>query len=92
LTLRKLRCGVENLREHFARQALDGQQVGQLAIGVELWIELDAGRTTVVEQFVDRRARRAAGIQHVIDEDQWPAFDIEGNRTRLDACMQAPSP
>jgi hypothetical protein len=64
------------------------RQLPSAAIGENR--ELDTRRATIVEQFVDRRARRATGIQHVIDQDQRPAFDIEGNRARFDACMQAP--
>ena len=51
--------------------------------------ELDAGRTAIVEQFVDRRPRRAPGVQYVVDQNQWPALDIKGNRGRLDPGMQA---
>src|SRR5574343_1778498 len=41
--------------------------------------EFDGSRAAVVEQLVDRRPRRAAGVEHIIDQDDMAAFDIERN-------------
>ena len=51
--------------------------------------QFDGARATVVEQFVDRRPRRAAGVEHVIDQDDVAAFDIEGNHRRPALRVQA---
>ena len=126
--------GVEDLRQHAARQALDRQQVDQLAVGVELRValaehqalicrtldveakrpassrasasrcvarqrdarrrdgrldrqlapatvdqhrQLHAGRPAEVEQLVDHGAHGAAGVQHVVDQHDVPAVDLE---------------
>src|SRR5574343_1975875 len=47
------------------------------------------GRTTVVEQFVDRRPGRPPGVEHVIDQDDVAPFDIEGNDRRPALRVQA---
>ena len=49
----------------------------------------DVGRAAIVEQFVDGGACRAAGVEHVIDKNQRPAFDIEGQGRGAHLGMQA---
>ena len=39
--------------------------------------ELDRGRTPVVEELVDRRAHAASGEEHVVDQHDRRAFDVE---------------
>src|SRR5450432_2035978 len=51
--------------------------------------ELDRLGPAVVEQFVDRRANRAAGVEHVVDQDDTGPDDVERERGRLDLGAQA---
>ena len=49
----------------------------------------DPGRPAVVEQFVDGGARGAAGVQHVVDQQDGGAVDVERDLGRLDLGRQA---
>src|SRR5574343_834810 len=49
----------------------------------------DRGRTTVVEQLIDRRAGSPPGVEHVIDQDDMAPLDIERNDRRPALRMQA---
>src|SRR3954464_2923691 len=51
--------------------------------------ERDARRPTVVEELVHRRAHGAAGIEHVVDQQQLAAVDVEGNARALGIVVQA---
>src|SRR3954465_2244831 len=51
--------------------------------------ERDARRPTVVEELVHRRAHGAAGIEHVVDQQQFAAVDVEGNARALGIVVQA---
>src|SRR3970282_1984980 len=46
--------------------------------------EPHARRPAVVEQLVQRRAYGAAGVEHVVDQDEIAAFDLEGDLGALD--------
>src|SRR2546425_2801972 len=48
----------------------------------------NARRAAVVEQLVHRSAHRAAGVKHVIDQQQIPAVDVEWNLGALRVVMQ----
>src|SRR5437899_1882295 len=48
----------------------------------------DLGRTAIVEQLVDRGTRGAAGVQHVVHQQNRGAVDIERDLGRLDLVMQ----
>src|SRR3954469_6657587 len=51
--------------------------------------ERDARRPTVVEKLVHRRAHGAAGIEHVVDQQQLASVDVEGNARALGIVVQA---
>ena len=51
--------------------------------------EPHARRPAVVEHLVQRRAYGAAGVEHVVDQDQVAAFDLERNLGALDVAVQA---
>src|SRR5438105_13899229 len=51
--------------------------------------ESDARRPAVIEQLVHRRAHRAAGIEHVVDQQQLAPVDLERNARALRIVMQA---
>src|SRR5438132_4088752 len=57
--------------------------------------ELDAGRPAVVEERLDRRADRAAGVEDVVDEDDRPFIEREvelrraDERLRRERCLAA---
>ena len=44
--------------------------------------KLDRGRAAIVEELVDRSAHAAAGVEHIVDEDDRRAFDLERNLAR----------
>ena len=48
-----------------------------------------AGRAAIVEDFVDCGARGAAGIEHVVGQQDVAALDLERYRGRLDLRVQA---
>src|ERR1700704_4776754 len=50
--------------------------------------ELDFFRPSVVEDLVDRRANRAAGVEHIVDEHDAASLHLEGQRRRLDLGAQ----
>src|SRR3569832_1500183 len=49
----------------------------------------DFRRTAIVEQFIDRGARGAARIQHVVHQQDGRAVDFERYLRRFDVCMQS---
>src|SRR5439155_7796371 len=62
-----------------ARAAVLGadRQLPAAAVGEDH--QRNARRAAVVEQLVHRSAHRAAGVKHVIDQQQIPAVDVERN-------------
>src|SRR6266436_2436493 len=71
-----------------ARAAVLGadRQLPAAAVGEDH--QRNARRAAVVEQLVHRRAHRAAGVKHVIDQQQIPAVDVERNLGALRVVMQ----
>src|SRR6267143_378851 len=71
-----------------ARAAVLGadRQLPAAAVGEDH--QRNARRAAVVEQLVHRRAHRAAGVKHVIDQQQVPAVDVERNLGALRVVMQ----
>jgi hypothetical protein len=51
--------------------------------------QLDGGRTAIVEQFIDRGTGRSPGVEHVVDQNQVTAFDVERDDRRPALRMQA---
>src|SRR5574343_14766 len=51
--------------------------------------EFNSCRTAVVEQLVDGGTGRATGVEHVIDQDDVAAFNVERNHRRAALRMQA---
>src|SRR5438105_6649079 len=51
--------------------------------------ERDAGRAAVVEKLVHRRAYRAPGVEHVVDQKQLPPVDVERDLGALRVVVQA---
>src|SRR5919197_1304902 len=51
--------------------------------------ERDACRSAVIEKLVHRRAYRAAGVEHVVDEEELATVDIERDLRALRIVMQA---
>src|SRR6266850_2380616 len=49
----------------------------------------DARRPAPVEQLVHRRAHRAPGVEHVVDQQELAAVDVEGDLGALRIVMQA---
>ena len=134
--------GIEDLQQDLARQAFDGQQVLQLAVGVQLRVirhrrsprapatacrsrrASGAGacrraprparrtycaaigswrpprsastasamlrRPAVVEQLVHRRAHRAAGVEHVVHQQQVASLDVERDPRALRVVLAGP--
>ena len=70
-------------RPHAARGAQVGLDRQFTATAVHQHRQLDAGRTAIVKQLVDDRARGAAGVEHVIDQHDVTAFDLERQVCRI---------
>src|SRR5450631_1665294 len=51
--------------------------------------QFDGLGSAIVEQFVDRRANRAAGVEHVVDQHDAGPADVEWEGGRLDFRAQA---
>src|SRR2546421_1482488 len=75
--------------QHDRRLACDGETRShirgldrQLATAaIDQHRELDGPRPSGIEELVDRRAHRSAGIEHVVDQHDVAAVDIEGQRS-----------
>lgn len=72
--------------ERAAREARGDRQLAAAAIREHR--ELDRGRTAIVEQLVERRAHGAPGVQHVVDEHDARAVDLERQRGRAGLAVQ----
>ena len=60
-----------------------------VAAAVDQHRQPDRGRAAIVEQFVHRRAHRAPAVQHVVDQQDVAAFQIERQVGRLHLRVQA---
>src|SRR5690554_1430664 len=73
--------------ERFAGGRFDFQRVAAVACSdrkfasspVDQHREFDAGRTSIVEQLVERGTYGATGIEHVVDQDDVAVFGLEWN-------------
>src|SRR5918999_5887541 len=72
-----------------ARAAMLGadRQLPPAAVGEH--DERDARRSAVVEELVHRRPYRASGVEHVVDEQEISAADVERNLGALGIVVQA---
>ena len=77
-------------RDGEARAAVRGLDRQLAAAAVDQHGELDARGPAEVEQLVDRGAHAAAGVEHVVDEHDGRAVDVERQRRALGCRPSSP--
>src|SRR6266511_1338133 len=93
---RQLEAAVEVALQHDRQIACDRETRADVrcfdrqlaAAAVDQHGELDRVRSSIVEQLVDRRADRTAGIEHIVDQYDAAAGNLEGQRRRRELGTQ----
>src|SRR5437762_526959 len=87
---RQLEAAVEVALQHDRQIARDRETRADIccfdrqlaAAAIDQHRELDGFRPSIVEQLVDRGADRTAGVEHIVDQHDAAAGDLEGQRRR----------
>src|SRR5437660_11150888 len=94
---RQLESAVEVALQHDRQIACDRETRADVrcldrqlaAAAIDQHRELDGVRPPIVEQLVDRGADRTSGVEHIVDQNDAAAGDLEGQRRRRGLGTQA---